>query len=416
MRDSVMSQKSDPAWQPDYERNGGHALEAPMISPDDIIGTGLPTKAAAIAAKLAGGKTGMGALGMLIGARGAGQLGEARIQDLLAKEMEASIKARRAGLDDRMKSNSGKELVHTGFDHRPFYEIGDDTLLPRRYQEFDKEVPLLDAWMIPERFQKAYGDRLSELKLVNSTADPVNSGSYDYANNTIMIGHGPSSNPIANEFFKQYPVAREQRIRQTMAHELGGHAMQGEERAINGTTPERLYQYLTDKPEPQLERHLLRSGYLNDIGNGADPFAIFQEYMKAGADNGTLAQLANYMKAMKDGRMTPEDALDQSRFHESSAKNLLERLNNKEKLQELIDKGITMHMPDTVQGSGKGYKPDVKMPQYDPADMYSLYRANAGEAQAESIGQRVGMSPTHRRVDPFQYESGIPLDFMHDVR
>ena len=37
---SVMSRQSEPAWQPDYQRPGGHALEAPMFSPDDLIGSG----------------------------------------------------------------------------------------------------------------------------------------------------------------------------------------------------------------------------------------------------------------------------------------------------------------------------------------------------------------------------------------
>lgn len=43
---SVFNQPREAAWQPDYERPGGHALEAPMISPDDLIGTGIPTKIA----------------------------------------------------------------------------------------------------------------------------------------------------------------------------------------------------------------------------------------------------------------------------------------------------------------------------------------------------------------------------------
>lgn len=40
LKGSVMTQGAAPAWQPDYERTGGHALEAPMFSPDDLIGSG----------------------------------------------------------------------------------------------------------------------------------------------------------------------------------------------------------------------------------------------------------------------------------------------------------------------------------------------------------------------------------------
>lgn len=40
---SVMSKPGE-MWKPDYERVGGHALEAPMVSPDDLIGTGIPSR------------------------------------------------------------------------------------------------------------------------------------------------------------------------------------------------------------------------------------------------------------------------------------------------------------------------------------------------------------------------------------
>ncbi len=41
-KNSVMKDyDGQPGWQPEYERKGGHALEAPMFSPDDLIGSGL---------------------------------------------------------------------------------------------------------------------------------------------------------------------------------------------------------------------------------------------------------------------------------------------------------------------------------------------------------------------------------------
>lgn len=38
--ESVMSRPGE-QWEPDYRRPGGHALEAPMFSPDDLIGSGI---------------------------------------------------------------------------------------------------------------------------------------------------------------------------------------------------------------------------------------------------------------------------------------------------------------------------------------------------------------------------------------
>lgn len=57
---SVMSRAEEPGWVPEYQREP--ALEAPMISPDDLIGTGIPTKLAMLA-KAGLGKGALGALG-----------------------------------------------------------------------------------------------------------------------------------------------------------------------------------------------------------------------------------------------------------------------------------------------------------------------------------------------------------------
>lgn len=61
---SVMS-KPDDTWKPDNERIGGHALEAPMVSPDDLIGTGIPSR---IGGALAAAAKGVAAKGGLLGA------------------------------------------------------------------------------------------------------------------------------------------------------------------------------------------------------------------------------------------------------------------------------------------------------------------------------------------------------------
>jgi hypothetical protein len=67
LKGSVMSRPSEPEWQPEYQRPGGHALEAPMFAPDDLIGSGISKPI------MAGGKllAGMGAgAGMFAGMAG----------------------------------------------------------------------------------------------------------------------------------------------------------------------------------------------------------------------------------------------------------------------------------------------------------------------------------------------------------
>jgi hypothetical protein len=43
-RQGLLNTKDE--WQPDNKRAGGHALEPPLLSPDDLIGTGIPAKLA----------------------------------------------------------------------------------------------------------------------------------------------------------------------------------------------------------------------------------------------------------------------------------------------------------------------------------------------------------------------------------
>jgi hypothetical protein len=248
--------------------------------------------------------------------------------------------------------------------------------------------------------------------------DPVNSGSYNSDTNVLMVGHRMPSNPVYKEFFEKYPMAHAQRVRQTMGHELT-HLMQNEERAIGGTGPEYILRALNDTPEPELERHLTRGGFLQSVGAGDNPEKLFQMYVDAGTDKGTLRQLHNYMTALKDGRMSVEDAYEQGKFHESSASNVMKRLENKEKLVDLRKRRFLEQMPEEIQQSAHKYGVENQTgnnPFAVQRDAYGLYRANAGENQAESAGQRVGMSIKQRREEPFQFESGIPLDFLHNVR
>lgn len=62
-QDSVMSQPQGEPWRPDHERIGGHALQAPIISPDDLIGTGIPSKLAGLLMAGAKGSMATGLLG-----------------------------------------------------------------------------------------------------------------------------------------------------------------------------------------------------------------------------------------------------------------------------------------------------------------------------------------------------------------
>ena len=84
MRDSVMSRPASPEYVPEYVREPG--LEAPMVSPDDLIGTGIPSKLAALAGKALGAKSALGMVGMLMGRRGAERLANQRFIDLLGAE------------------------------------------------------------------------------------------------------------------------------------------------------------------------------------------------------------------------------------------------------------------------------------------------------------------------------------------
>lgn len=96
MRKSVMSSSPEAGWQPEYERKGGHALEAPMISPEDLIGTGLPTKTGALLAKLGAGKL--------------GGLGLAGMVKFSPEEIASAMKK-----FDLIKSKNKRHSMHDGF-------------------------------------------------------------------------------------------------------------------------------------------------------------------------------------------------------------------------------------------------------------------------------------------------------------
>jgi hypothetical protein len=53
LNNSVMNEASIQEWKPDSERIGGHALQAPLFSPDDIIGSGIASKVSGLLGKSA---------------------------------------------------------------------------------------------------------------------------------------------------------------------------------------------------------------------------------------------------------------------------------------------------------------------------------------------------------------------------
>jgi hypothetical protein len=65
--ESVMWRRQEAEWLPDYQRPGGHALEAPMFSPDDLIGSGI-SKPIMLGAKALAGLSGAGLAAMAKGA------------------------------------------------------------------------------------------------------------------------------------------------------------------------------------------------------------------------------------------------------------------------------------------------------------------------------------------------------------
>ena len=419
MRDSVMSRPAEP-WQPDYERKGGHALEAPLVSPDDLIGTGIPSKIAGGLAKLAGAKVlGGGALGMLIGSRGADKLGNQMIIDLLGKESEAAALAKREGREYRNQHHLGDNRVHTGFDGKPWFETGDTDLLPYKDKtEWGKPVDLLSQWRIPENFRKAYEDRLSLTKLESSLDEPLGTGVYSGGTNELGLGYGVSHlKPEHQVFFRNFPQAADQRVKGAMAHELT-HLAQRSENAVGGTTPEYMRDILHDKNiDSQFEKYLMKAGVYRDLAEGKSPLQLMQMYSELGMNKDNWRGIQRILQnAHKED---PVDLMELSQINTDFANRVMRNMENRDTLQGLLDKGIGYASPYEVKLSAKGYGQDNPMKgltQDQVADLYTLYRANAGEAQADQVAERIGLSLPEKRATPFFDEFPFPPEFLHSVR
>lgn len=111
---SVMSQPQGEPWRPDHERIGGHALQAPTISPDDLIGTGIPSRLA----------------GLLMGAaKGGGLLGAGMIKNQFGRIPETGKEIQSlAGMLERAGVKSGHDV-----------SVSSSGVSPSTYVTFAKE-------------------------------------------------------------------------------------------------------------------------------------------------------------------------------------------------------------------------------------------------------------------------------------
>jgi hypothetical protein len=107
---SVMFRRPDAEWLPDYQRPGGHALEAPMFSPDDLIGSGIG-KPIMLGAKALAGLSGAGLAAM------AKSAGSKSLADVVrgSRQETAGFRPPASPLGDTVK-RSNKGLTDMGLE------------------------------------------------------------------------------------------------------------------------------------------------------------------------------------------------------------------------------------------------------------------------------------------------------------
>lgn len=439
MKGSLMNEEAAPSWEPEYIRKGGHALEVPMLSPDDLIGTGIPSKVGLLASKLTapaaakmsagalaalGGKglSGIGFAGMLMGPRGVARLGDNRLADLLGKETDKAVAMRRAGEDTRIKHNSGHPLVHTGYDMKPWYEFDDFLTRPRNKDQlaYDKEVPFLQDYQVRPEILKAYPE-LEKLKVLNSTTDATGGGSFNHDAGLLTLGYGPSANANRNAKYAANPDLRHQTVREALGHELQ-HGISGWERSLQGSDTEPIRSYLKMKNRgPELNRYVARASFLDTLAQGGmDPMEAIQMFAEGGTDKGTLRQLQRYVEQFRDGRLSKEDALSHGFDMSDAARRVMTAQGKRQRLQGLLDNGIVQVASPEVRQSAQYYitNPGNIMKGDTPEETlnhYVLYRANAGENQAEGVGSRMEMGTKARQLKPFAESTQFPVEYLHNI-
>lgn len=157
---SVMAQPSAP-YKFDWERNGGHALEAPMFAPDDLIGSGLGKallalgKGAAAVAPVLGGiikhKGGKWTEDLpQYGADIAMEVGDERVAKF-ADTLSNYVMRRMGTQDDEVRKLAEQNITHRTDNTFGVYEPGSAALAKRRTAEGFPEQgvatsPLARAW------------------------------------------------------------------------------------------------------------------------------------------------------------------------------------------------------------------------------------------------------------------------------
>ena len=158
---SVMAQPPAAPWQPDNRRVGGHALEAPMFSPDDLIGSGVGKalltlgKGAAAVAPVLGGiikhKGGKWTEDLpQYGADIAMEVGDERVAKF-ADTLSNYVMRRMGTQDDEVRKLAAQNITHRTENPFGVYEPGSTALTTRRTAEGFPEQgvatsPLARAW------------------------------------------------------------------------------------------------------------------------------------------------------------------------------------------------------------------------------------------------------------------------------
>lgn len=191
---SVMSHPLGEAWRPDHERIGGHALQAPMISPDDLLGTGIPNKLAGLLmAGVKSGGVGLLGAGMIKSVKNTknGGLPE-EIRNLRSGSMPQGDQWNSVGmLNDNMSAtirpltNGDFALDFTpqwGSKSKPFYAIGDDakeladyslSRIARSDKAVDAAAKRAEEASLLGMLKKEYGDVFSLGKSTQSKSQYI---------------------------------------------------------------------------------------------------------------------------------------------------------------------------------------------------------------------------------------------------
>jgi len=172
-KNSVMSQPSQGTWQPDNERAGGHALEAPMISPDDLIGTGIPSKLAGLlgaGVKAAAAHSGSaGLLGAILGSIKSVGKEAPQAEALRLAQIRAALTTENGGLGLHAGNTALDRAMAMGFDTEVFRGTG---------KEFSPDDPSLGRVIEPSMKTYLQTDDGTPIRkaLFTSTSPDVASG------------------------------------------------------------------------------------------------------------------------------------------------------------------------------------------------------------------------------------------------